>query len=261
MARQLSLIAGKKKQVQGRAIGLAPVVCYDPWFPRSLESIKQSVHDGHPVLVRLHSAASYPLKLSECYQSDLESHAVLIVGYDDTKGSVAVIDPWDKNWGGKVGGRRWISYTSLETLIVNTSLGISMTLSPLFVSSEANFDNAGNLSIDLSVGFYTPRGTIMDRSSWAITAVCVNCILPATWGRKQLDYELKGFWVVGDIINCFIPIANCPKNSGEISLNISATIQGKRPYSFEDIISFQEDLFVNISQSEKVDEEYLCEMA
>ncbi|MDB2614342.1 hypothetical protein N9Y92_04220, partial [Chlamydiales bacterium] len=40
--------------------GLAPVVCYEPWFPRCLEAIKQCLNDGYPLLIRLHSAASYP---------------------------------------------------------------------------------------------------------------------------------------------------------------------------------------------------------
>lgn len=77
MKEHLSLVSTRKNVKTTLTKGLAPVVCYDPWFPRALESIKQSVHDGHPVLIRLHSAASYPLNADERYVVDLESHAVL----------------------------------------------------------------------------------------------------------------------------------------------------------------------------------------
>ena len=144
MREHLSLITKSNESV-AMSKGLAPVVCYDPWFPRALEAIKQSIHDGHPILIRLHSAASYPIPSDERYIVDLESHAVLIVGYDDVKKAVAVSDPWNKNWGGK-GGMRWIPYTVLETKTVNTSLGMSMPLAPLSANAKTNWDNSGNLS-------------------------------------------------------------------------------------------------------------------
>lgn len=212
-------------------------------------------------MIRLHSAASYPLNEDERYVIDLESHAVLIVGYDDVMSAVAVIDPWDKNWGGNIGGRRWIPYTTLGTQTVNTSLGMSMPLAPLSVVPKRQWDKAGNFSIQLEVGFYIPRGTIMDRNSWAITKVNVNCGLPESWESKQIDYELTGHWTVGDIINLSLPIANCPKSAGEISLNVNAVIQGKRPYDFEDCISVHEKLFVNVAQSEVIEEQHLCKLA
>lgn len=248
MNGHLSLVQKKNNTKTSITNGLAPVVCYDPWFPRALESIKQSVHDGHPVLIRLHSAASYPFSSNERYTVDLESHAVLVVGYDDSKGALAVIDPWDKNWGGKVGGRRWISYSAIETQTVNTSLGLSMPLSPLSVHPETHRDDSGNFSIQLKVGFYIPRGTIMDRKSWTITKVNVCCNLPESWEGKQLDYEIAGCWTVGDSLQLSLPIANSPLAPGEIKLNVSATIQGKRPYDFEDVVSVQEKIFVNTVQ-------------
>ena len=261
MQGHLSLVSKKNTINTARTKGLAPVVCYDPWFPRALESIKQSIHDGHPVLIRLHSAASYPLNSDERYVIDLESHAVLIVGYDDIKGAVGVIDPWDKNWGGNIGGRRWIPYTALETQTVNTSLGMSMPLSPLSVVTKTQWDKSDNLSLQLEVGFYIPRGTIMDRNSWIITKISVNCSLPEAWEGTQLDYELTGQWTVGEVINLSLPIASCPKSAGEISLKVNATIQGKRPYDFEDCVSVQEKLFVNVVQSKTIEELHLCKMA
>jgi hypothetical protein len=260
MQEHLSLISIKNTKNSKLAKGLAPVVCYDPWFPRTLESIKQSIHDGHPVLIRLHSAASYPINSTERYILDLESHAVLIVGYDDAKQAVALIDPWDMSWGGNLGGRWWLPYTVLETKTVNTSLGMSMPLAPLEVDSKAQWDNAGNLSIKLQIGFYIPRGTVMDRDSWAISRVNVNCELPESWEAKQIDYEVVGHWIVGDTINLSLPVAHRPKNDGEINISVNALIQGKRPYDFEDNISVHEKLFVKVAQSEMIAEQ-TCKLA
>ena len=261
MKEQLSLVSTRRNTRTTIVKGLAPVVCYDPWFPRTLESIKQSIHDGHPVLIRLHSAASYPANSNERYIIDLESHAVLIVGYDDVKQAVALIDPWDKTWGGNLGGRWWLPYTVLETKTVNTSLGMSMPLAPLEVEPKVQWDNAGNLSIKLQVGFYIPRGTVMDRDSWEISRVSVNCGLPESWGGKQIVYEVTGRWIVGDIITLSFPIANYPKSDGAISLCVNAIIQGKRPYDFEDSISVNEELFVNVTQSKTVEEQPLSKLA
>lgn len=216
MNKHFSLVSVEDNAKTTTAKGLAPVVCYEPWFPRVLESIKQSIHDGHSVLIRLHSAASYPLSLSDIYVVDLESHAVLIVGYDDAKEAVAVIDPWDKNWGGNLGGRRWIPYATLGLLAVNTSLGIKATLSPLIVSSAMQWDKADNLSLQLKIGFYVPRGTVMDLQSWEITKINIGCVLPESWEGKQIDYEILGRWIVGDVINLSLPIANNPKIDGEM---------------------------------------------
>lgn len=93
MKKLVSLEYNKHKIEDSTFKGLAPVVCYEPWFPRCLEAIKQCLNDGYPLLVRLHSAASYPNDADECYKLDLESQAVLIVGYDDEKQAVAIVDP------------------------------------------------------------------------------------------------------------------------------------------------------------------------
>lgn len=252
MKKHISLVATRENAKTTIAKGLAPIVCYDPWFPRTLEAIKQSIYDGHPVLIRLHSAASYPISSNERYTVDLESHAVLIVGYDDEKQAVALIDPWDKKWGGNLGGRWWLPYTVLATKKVNTSMGMSMPLAPLEVEAKTHWDNADNLSVTLQIGFYIPRGTVMDRDSWVIKQIIVNCKLPEAWENKQFDYEVTGHWTVGDCINLSLPIANQPKRDEEINICVNAVIQGQRPYNFEDCISVHKKVFVNNSCTELV---------
>jgi hypothetical protein len=73
MKKIISMENGQPKIENSTFEGLAPVVCYEPWFPRCLEAIKQCLNDGYPVLIRLHSAANYPNAVGDCYKHDLES--------------------------------------------------------------------------------------------------------------------------------------------------------------------------------------------
>lgn len=89
-----------------RAEGSAPVMCCDPWFPRALETIRQSIRDGIPVLIRLHTGVMYPINSNIRYRVDLESHAVMIFGYDDESQVLFLKDPRDLSKGGEY-GRSW----------------------------------------------------------------------------------------------------------------------------------------------------------
>lgn len=181
--------------------------------------------------------------------NDLESHAVLIVGYDDTKEAVALIDPWNKAWGGSHGGRWWMPYSMLSITNVDSSMGVAMCLSPLEIKPEFCWDASDNLSIKLEVGFYTPRGTVMDRESWKLTELNVHCTLPECWGGGYISRNLQGKWLVGDIINLTLPIANSPKQDGEIKLHLLAKISGKRPYDFTDELEVYDNLFIQSPNS------------
>lgn len=229
--------------------GLAPVVCYEPWFPRCLEAIKQCLSDGHPLLVRLHSAGSYPNDTTECYKLDLESQAVLLVGYDDEKQAIAIIDPWNNNWGGEKGGRRWMTYADISRQIVNTSLGMAMCLTSLQLKLTSHVDLNKNLSIEAEIGFYSPRGVIMDHDSWAIQKISAECTLPEVWG-KTINYEIEGHWIVGDNIKFSMPLASNIKCDGEILVRMKAEIFGKRPYEFSDSIEISKCVLVNAVASQ-----------
>ncbi len=250
MKKLISLEHNQDKTQDSTFKGLAPVVCYEPWFPRCLEAIKQCLNDGYPLLIRLHSAASYPNDASECYKLDLESQAVLIVGYDDEKQAVAIVDPWNNNWGGEIGGRRWITYADVSKQTVNTSLGMAMCLTPPQVHLTQQLDANQNLSITAEIGFYSPRGIVMDRDSWAIKKITAECILPDIWG-KAIQYEIEGHWIVGDLINLSMPITSKPECDGEIKVQIKAEIEGKRPYEFSDCIEMSKSILVNAVKSKE----------
>lgn len=232
--------------------GLAPVVCYEPWFPRFLEAIKQCLNDGYPVLIRLHSAANYPNAVEDGYKLDLESQAVLITGYDDERQAFAIIDPWNNIWGGELGGRRWVPFVDISRVAVNTSLGMGMCLTPPQVELAQQLDENQNLSLVANIGFYSPRGVVMDRESWAIKKIKVECILPEEWGRT-VHYEMEGHWIVGDLINLSMPITSNLKSDGEIKVIIKAVIQGIRPYEFSDCLQITKNVLVKaMAAKEKI---------
>lgn len=228
--------------------GLAPVICYEPWFPRALESIKQSINDGIPVLVRLHSAASYPILTDERYVIDLEAHAVLIVGYDDDKHAVEIQDPWNKEWGGVYEGRRWLSYSLLQIMAVNCTCDKQANLAPLDVIANHKFDQSGELSFNVQIGFYVPRGTVMDRTSWAITQLTIGCIPPDAWESKSINYVVSGCWHVGEYFKVSFPVSNNLLCDGEVQLNVKAVIEGNRPYKFIDQVEICKKIKINSSQ-------------
>lgn len=47
------------QQIPETANALVPVIGYEPWSLRALESIKSSIVNGVPTLIRVHSAADY----------------------------------------------------------------------------------------------------------------------------------------------------------------------------------------------------------
>lgn len=50
------------QQIPETANALVPVIGYEPWSLRALESIKSSIVNGVPTLIRVHSAADYPIE-------------------------------------------------------------------------------------------------------------------------------------------------------------------------------------------------------
>lgn len=136
----------------------------------------------------------------------------------------------------------------MSTKTVNTSLGMAMCLTPPQVHLTPQLDANQNLSIAAEIGFYSPRGIVMDRDSWIIKKITADCILPDAWG-KAVHYELEGHWIVGDLIKLSMPITSKPECDGEIKVRIKAEIQGKRPYEFSDCIEMSKSIFVNATVS------------
>ena len=98
------------------------------------------------------------------HRLDMESHCVLIVGYNDDKEEFDIVDPWNPNWGGQHGGVGKLPYESLHVACVNctaekgTRLSlISHKIRPVLIEENAS------LAVDL--GFYEPLGYVIDRNN------------------------------------------------------------------------------------------------
>jgi Peptidase_C39 like family len=234
----------KKTQSKVRCQGLAPVMGYEPWFGRCLEGIKQSISDGHPVLIRLHSAAAYPAETTTLYRNDVESHAVMVVGYDDEQGAVEIVDPWNREWGGEMGGRHWLSYSDLSLSNVDSSLGTLINLAPLEVRALGERKTNGELLVHISAGFYSPRCKVMDQNSWTIEQIDVSCQCPSHWNANVVSKVEKGSWTVGDQAKFTVEIPGASRSGGECTLEIRAVIKGDRPYAFQDIVSVTRELHI-----------------
>lgn len=236
---ETSLYVFPRKESRITTTGLAPVIGYEPWTPRTIESVKQSLVDGNPVLMRVHSAADYPCSTNELgYVLDMESHAVLIVGYNDEEEAFDVVDPWNKQWGGAHGGMRKLTYEMISVCAVNATYD-KMTRIALPVHNVRKcVDVNGNVSLKLRIGYYVPKGYIIDEKDMAFTAVNIAASLVQNGCNKTYEQHLKGRWIVGEYAETSIALGRDLSGDLDVEFSISATIEGKRPYSYSDTIEF-----------------------
>lgn len=226
--------------------GLLPVIAYEPWAGRTIESIKHSISDGNPVLIRLHSAADYPCNNSElAYKLDLESHAILLVGYDDDKQEFDVVNPWNKLWGGQYGGLEKISYDIIPITCVNASLGKTTVLALPYKKVNAIVDENRNSSVSLSLGYYLPKGYIIDEKADTITDIRLELIYTINDEVRKYNQHICGRWTVGDNIETEIPLNMSVIGDLRAEFKVNLTVEGARPYPYQDIITFEfeEELF------------------
>lgn len=82
----------------------------------TLEEVKYQLAIGNPVVISVLADESlWELKSSpwrQRYGKLNGAHAMLIIGYDDDKQAIKVINSWGKNWGD--GGYGWISYNLFD---------------------------------------------------------------------------------------------------------------------------------------------------
>ena len=128
---------------------------------------------------------------------DMESHCVLIVGYNDDKEEFDIVDPWNPNWGGQHGGVGKLPYESLHVACVNctaekgTRLSlISHKIRPVLIEENAS------LAVDL--GFYEPLGYVIDRNNTKFETFKVTIHYLFNGNEKQQSQSLSGEWKFGE---------------------------------------------------------------
>ena len=96
-----------------------------------LQEVKRHLAAGDPELIAIPVYPDFQ-DLSESnpvYDSDSGKlrgyHAVVIVGYDDTRSAFKVVNSWGTGWG--IGGYGWIDYDASDDLIVSAYVTEDMT--------------------------------------------------------------------------------------------------------------------------------------
>lgn len=234
------------------ASGLAAVSGYEPWPERTLNSVKESIAMGVPALARLHSAAEYPTLDEETTQKlDMESHSVLIVGYDDTKQLLDVVDPWHSEWLGSFGGIEQLPYTAIYKRMVNATADKVTRVTVPEKHISIVYAN-GKPNIKLSIGYYRPRGYVLDQKGSKFTAF--NVFLTYVLNGKEYETirKVTGEWSIGEYANITFPLPS--KASGKISLKfiVNSTLEGIRPYAYEDELNYTFEKTVNIENTNNV---------
>lgn len=202
------------------------------------------------MLIRIHSGATYPAKNNkDTKKLDMESHAVLIVGYDDQRKEFDIIDPWDKSWGGSKGGIGTISYEIMPIVCVNATAEKSTRITCVQKNIETYKDNHGNTGIKLKFGFYVPRGYIIDQKQSKFTKFVVNISYNIDGNNLEYHDVIEGSWSVGEIAETSIPLGKDFKENVKLSFSVDAFIEGERPYKYRDKISFKFDHLINVENN------------
>ncbi|WP_026886920.1 C1 family peptidase [Clostridium beijerinckii] len=82
-------------------------------------SIKAQIADGNPVVIGISVYPDFDNLNSDnpiydqIYGENRGGHAVCVVGYDDSKKAVKIINSWGKDWG--INGYGWISYDLIRS--------------------------------------------------------------------------------------------------------------------------------------------------
>jgi hypothetical protein len=214
-------------------VGAASVSYYDPYMPRTIETIKSALSKGHPLLVRLHSAAEYPVDAASELprdQIDLEGHAVLIVGYNDETQEFAFADPWTE---GKhdPSSIRWLPYSFLHVAAVDCSMGVVLMAAPPAITWAVSRDAEDRPQLALTVGFENVPGRVMDRENIHFSAVHANF---ETAEGEYVEHELEGKWHVGETAELSFPLQ---PGWPDTTLSVGVTVSGARPYPFSDVLT------------------------
>ncbi|MCA8292780.1 C39 family peptidase [Burkholderia sp. AU30198] len=241
-----NLRAVERSTSASKYTGLVSLTGYHPWAPKYIEAMKHSIAEGFPVLIRLHSAADYTAPGYDNERIDLESHAVLLTGYDDRKEAFVASDPWDRKWGGGFAGKRWISYETITCCGVDSSLGVCFFAVPPKLDISESIDESGNFMLRTTLSTYKPRIPLMDKENMRITHVIVSCVLAEENRQRKIVRDVKGNWALdGANVSLQLAIGVDIKPNLDINLEAELLIRGERPYVFEDRLFVRQPYIAN----------------
>lgn len=245
----LSLEINNKSET---ASGMSAVSGYEPWPERTLNSLKESIAMGIPALARLHSAAEYPTCDEKATQKlDMESHSILIVGYDDDQQLLDIVDPWHKDWAGSFGGIEKLPYTAIYKRFVNgTADKVTRITVPEKHVSISYTNNKPRIL--LTIGYYCPRGYILDQEGSQFTQFDIKLSYNTDGKEYKTTRKVTGNWSIGEYAKITFPLQTKATGSIELKFNINATLQGIRPYKYEDNLDYKFNKLININKTDNI---------
>lgn len=211
--------------------GAACISYYDPYTPRTLETIKIALGRKQPLLVRLHGGAEYYASSRSDIprnQIDIEGHAVLLVGYDDVQKKLAYLDPWAQEEGSEQ-EIRWMDYETFCINIVDYTNGILLGAAPPKIDYR-DLIRGGQRWLEVKAGFDSLPGRIMDRENFHISSAEVVVI--DRHGQKIAQERVDGTWYAGMQMAIHLPLEDNPADPLQLKVRLSVT--GARPYPFCD---------------------------
>ncbi|TAN46336.1 MAG: hypothetical protein EPN26_15325, partial [Rhodospirillales bacterium] len=87
--------------------------------PRRLDDVKGEIANGNPVVIAMQVTKDFEKYESAAPFDDLtpadNTHAMVLVGYDESKRSFRLINSWGEDWGDK--GYGWLTYRAFDALV------------------------------------------------------------------------------------------------------------------------------------------------
>jgi len=211
-----------------------------------MESVKETLSKGVPVLMRVHCAADYPTgSESNDQRLDMESHAVLLIGYDDRREAFLVIDPWRNELGGSYCGERYLSYEDYCLLMVNGTAEKATVLSLPQIEMNPRCEGEGKF-IDFEVGFFRPRGYVLDEEGTALTKLKLAISVEKT----EVTRTLEGRWRIGERARFSVPMPDSVEGISEVQVLAQITLEGIRPYRYRDEFSYKVEQKIDLGRGE-----------
>ena len=209
--------------------GLIGLIKYDPFKPRTIESMKLDIMDGRPLVIRLHSAADYPVDDELSYQIDNEGQAMMICGYDDDKQAFAYIDPRSES--GPEPEIGWLAYSIFDSAGVNASKGAYCLAVGLDVS--AKFVERSPI-LRVEIGFPQIRGTIMDHDCIYLGDITASIEVSVGSAQFKIEVPMDGKYYVNQRARSSLDLCDFSGQSVHLRIEAGASLFGTRPYNYVD---------------------------
>jgi hypothetical protein len=134
-------------------------------------------------------------------------HAVLLIGYDDSKGAFKIFNSWGTRWG--IDGYGWLAYALVPSVIVQGYITIDIVagILPENATSPSPSNGADSLSISTTLSWVNGGGTDSYKvyfgtnpspgsGEYKTTTTSTNYTLPS------LDYGTSYYWRI-DAVNAY----------------------------------------------------------